>query len=184
MCVCVCVFCALCYGGLFVCVWACIFISMYTQIKLIYIRDAYIYIYISCARVCVSLGLLQVILSGEGDVPLFVTQPVTASSGNVLCTVCDRDSFQGVNDLPSWQFCGRGWVRLLEKAAGQSSVSLEVESSTLCSCVGLFAAGWHQHGKLTQTQSYLSDTDLFLLPALLLQREYTSKTKLRSVSVQ
>lgn len=111
---CVCVFCALCYGGVFVCMGACIFISMYSQIKLIYIRDTYIYI--SCARVCVSLGLLQVILSGEGDVPLFVTKPVTAGSENAACAVWDRDSFQGLNDLLSWQFYAGGgctcWRRL------------------------------------------------------------------------
>lgn len=31
----------------------------------------------------------------EGDVPLFVTKPVTAVSGNASCAVRDRDSFQG-----------------------------------------------------------------------------------------
>lgn len=107
---------------------------MYTQIKLIYIRDTYIYIYISCARVCVSLGLLQMILSGEGDVPLFVTKPVTAVSGDALCTVCDRDSFQGMISCRGilWQGLGA--------RVGGGSASLEVESSTLCSCVGLFFA--------------------------------------------
>lgn len=64
------------YGGVH------IYISVYTNKTYIYKRYINIYIYISCARVCVSLGLLQVIVSGEGDVPLFVSKPVTAVSGN------------------------------------------------------------------------------------------------------
>lgn len=96
------------YGGVH------IYINVFTNKTYIYKR--YIYIYISCTRVCVSLGLLQVILSGEGDVPLFVTKPVTAGSENAACAVWDRDSFQGLNDLLSWQFYAGGgctcWRRL------------------------------------------------------------------------
>lgn len=114
------------YGGVH------IYINV-SQIKLIYIRDTDIYI--SCARVCVSLGVLQVILSGEGDVPLFVTQPVTAMSGNASCAVRDRDSSRG-ELFPAlavlWQGVGA--------RVGEGSASLEVESRTLCSCVGLFFA--------------------------------------------
>lgn len=100
------------------CVGACIFISMYTQIKLIYIRDTYIYIYKLCKGV-VSLGLLQVILSGEGDVPLFVTQPVTAASGNALWALCHRDSFRGDDFCRGCSVAGCGcpcWRRLLGRA--------------------------------------------------------------------
>lgn len=71
----------------------------------------------------------------EGDVPLFVTKPVTAVSGNASCAVRDG-FFSGVNDLLSWQFCGRGWVHMLE-AAVQGSASLEVESSTQLLCGAL-----------------------------------------------
>lgn len=52
------------------------------------------------------------ILSGEGDVPLFVTKPVTAVSGNALC---DRDSLQGMVSCPGSSVAGGGcmcWRRL------------------------------------------------------------------------
>lgn len=87
-------FSALCYGGVFVCVRACIFISMYTQIKLIYIRDTYIYIYKLCKGMCFPRFTPSDPV-WEGDVPLFVTKPVTAVSRNAPCAVRDRDSFQG-----------------------------------------------------------------------------------------
>lgn len=90
MCVCS----VLCVTGC-VCVYGGVHIYINVDTNKTYIYKRYIYIYISCVRVCVSLGLLQVILSGEGDVPLFVTQAVTAMSGNASCAVCDRDSFQG-----------------------------------------------------------------------------------------
>lgn len=130
----VCVRSVLCLTGVCLCVWGRAYLYQCITNKT-YIYKRYRYIYISCARVCVSLGVLQVILSGEGDVPLFVTQPVTAMSGNASCAVCDRDSSRG-ELFPAlavlWQGVGA--------CVGEGSASLEVESRTLCSCVGLFFA--------------------------------------------
>lgn len=71
-----------------------IYINVYTNKTYIYIRDTYIYIYKLCKGMCFPRFTPSDPV-WEGDVPLFVTKPVTAVSGNAPCAVRDRDSFQG-----------------------------------------------------------------------------------------
>lgn len=78
--------------GVCLCEGVNIYINVYTNKTYIYKR--YIYIY----KLCKGMYFPRFTPSDavwEGDVPLFVTKPVTAVSGNASCAVRDRDSFQG-----------------------------------------------------------------------------------------
>lgn len=174
MCVCVCVLCFVLRGCVCVYGGVHIYINVYTNKTYIYKRylNIYIYIYKLCKGMCFPRFTPGDRVWGRWCA-LVCIQASHCREWEALCTVCDRDSFQGMISCPGSSVAGGGctcWRRLC------ISRSWIKHPLLLCGALLCPRGNTNTVSSPKWTQNYLPDMGLFLLPPLLLQREYTSKT--------